>query len=406
MPIWNNNDREESKPTWLNKSQKINCVRTVSGWELPLHGTSLGANFDGLKLYNGAGFGATGMTNSVPSMELLVSMPMDPVYDPNLVVSLTGVYKDFHFGTSVTGFSLTAGNQLYYYDQNTSGAPFTVGSTAGIEAIASIVAATAAAGSFTVQLNGFFNPTKPGSFGGPKDVETNGIFLSMNSSTTGSTASVSSVVGIIDGIYSTNSFYANRIVATGGATSGLGWNGDSPNYRPYLTVPFNGDSSTGGGWDGLGLSFGTTAAYDRVAGVAVAGGTGFGFYAVNKRGGGTLNFPGATAYIKVIANDSNFTQNISFTLPTVLGANQQFGASALIYQGAQLVNGTIPMAVYDAFFGPTATVNNNIAVVQVLRSGATANNSYKMTVRATDNGTGGLTADSTFTISFGAAANG
>lgn len=405
MATWNNNDREESKPTWLTKSQKINCVRTVNGWELPLHGNNAGGAAGG---YLGSFMGmqtATGGTAAVPAMELLVCMPMDPVYDPNLVVSLTGVYKDFHFGTAVTGFSLTAGNSVYYYDANTNGVPFTVGSTAGIEAIATIVAATAAAGSFTVQLSGFYNPTKPGSLGGPRDVESGGIFLSMNSGTTGSTASVSSVVGIIDGIYSTNSFYANRAVATGGATSGLGWNGDAPNYRPYITVPFNNDSSTGGGWDGSGLSFGSTAAFAGFTGTAVAGMTGFGFYATNKRGGGTLNFPGATAYIKVIANDSNLTQNISFTLPAGLGTNQQFGTSAHIFSGAQLVDGTIPFAVYDAFFGPTASVNNNIAIVQIKKSGATANNSYKMTVRATDNGTGGLTADSTFTISFGANAN-
>jgi len=402
---WNNNDREESKPTWLNPSQKINCVRTVKGWEIPLHGTSLGANYDGLKLYNGAGFGGTGMTNSVPHMELLVSMPMDPVYDPNIVVSLTGPQKDFHFGTSTTGFSLTAGSSLFYYDQNTPGVPFTVGSTAGIEAIAQIVAATAGVGVFTVQLNGFFNPTKPGSFGGPRDVEINGIFLDMNTATTGSTASVASIVGIIDGIYSANSFYTNRIIATGGATSGLGWNGDAPNYRPYLACPFDADSATAGGFEGTGLSFGSTGAHDRIAGVAVAGGTGFGFYGVNGYGVSTLNFPGATAYIKVVANDSNFTQNISFTLPAVNGS--QMGAPLThIFQGSQLVDGTIPPAVYSAFFGPTASVNNNIAVIQVTKGGATANNSYRIVVRATDNGVGGLTADSKFAISFGANANG
>jgi hypothetical protein len=77
-----------------------------------------------------------------------------------------------------------------------------------------------------------------------------------------------------------------------------------------------------------------------------------------------------------------------------------------IFQGSQLVDGTIPPAVYSAFFGPTASVNNNIAVIQVTKGGATANNSYRIVVRATDNGVGGLTADSKFAISFGANANG
>jgi len=391
---WNNNDREESKPTWLNPSQKINCVRTVKGWEIPLHGTSLGANYDGLKLYNGAGFGGTGMTNSVPHMELLVAMPMNPIDDPNLVISVTGIHKDFHFGTSTTGFSLTAGNTLFYYDAVNGAQPFTYGSTSGVDAIAKIVAATAGAGVFTIQLNGFYSP--PTGLGGPRGVANGGTWLAMNTATTGSTAVVSSVVSIIPST-ATNPFFVDRVVATGGATSGLGWNGDAPNYRPYLTVPFNGDSATNGGIDGAGLSFGTTAA---------AGGTGFGFYAVNAYGAGTLNFPGATAYIKIVANDSNFTQNLAFSLPAVNGANQQFGARANIYQGTQLIDGTVPPAIYEAFFGPTAAVNNNIAVLQIARAGATANNSYKATVRVTDNGTGGLTADSTVTISFGAVANG
>jgi hypothetical protein len=324
-------------------------------------------------------------------MELIVAMPFDPVYDPNLVVSVTGVHKDFHFGTSTTGFSLTAGNTLYYSDDNS-------GSTSGVDAIGRIVAATAAAGSFTIQLKGFFNP--PTALGGPKAVNTGGTWLALNTATTGSTAVVSSVISILNST-ETNYFYANRIVATGGATSGLNWNGDAPNYRPYITCPFNGDSATAG----AGLSFGSTGAHGRIAGVAVAGGTGFGFYGVNGYGVSTLNFPGATAYIKVVANDSNFTQNISFTLPAVDGS--QMGAPLThIFQGSQLVDGTIPPAVYSAFFGPTASVNNNIAVIQVTKGGATANNSYRIVVRATDNGVGGLTADSKFAISFGANANG
>jgi len=36
MPLWNNNDREESKPSNLNKTAKRLIVRTVRGWELPL----------------------------------------------------------------------------------------------------------------------------------------------------------------------------------------------------------------------------------------------------------------------------------------------------------------------------------------------------------------------------------
>ena len=145
MALWNNRDREESKPTWLNASQKVRCIRTVAGWELPLDGTSLGGQLAGVA-------GATSLTFSTPFMELLVAMPMDP--------SNTGI---------------------------------------------------------------------------------------------------------------TSSFYANRISATGGLANAS----DTPNYLPYFTCPFSGDSATAGGFDGLGLSF---------ANSVTGTGAGYGSYAVNAYG--------------------------------------------------------------------------------------------------------------------------
>lgn len=261
MALWNNTDREESKPTWLNASQKVRCVRTIAGWELPLDGTSRGGQLAGVA-------GEASLTGTVPFMELLVAMPIDP--------STTGV---------------------------------------------------------------------------------------------------------------TSSLYAGRVVATGGATSGT----DSPNYRPYFTCPFSGDSATAGGVDGIGLSFENSA---------TGSGAAYGSYAVNSYGVSTLNFGGGqTAYIKIVANDSNLTQNLTFT-----ERSDQFGNSGNLVVGANLLTtSNVPTTIYETFFGATSGVNNNIAVFRINRPGATSNSGpYSVTLRVTDSS--GATADTTFAVSFGATA--
>ena len=261
MSYWNANDREESKPSWLNASQKIRCIRTVAGWELPLDGTSRGGQLAGVA-------GATSLTFTTPFMELLVAMPIDP--------SITGV---------------------------------------------------------------------------------------------------------------TSSSYAARISATGGATA----SGEAANYRPYFTCPFSGDSATAGGIDGRGLSFANSVA---------GSGAGYGSYAVNGYGVSTLNFLGGqTAYIKVVANDSNFTQNLTFS-----EVSDAFGVRGNIIQGANLLTATnVPATVYEAFFGPTSDVNNNIAVFKINTQGATSNSGpYAVTLRVTDSAS--ATADTSFYVFFGATA--
>jgi hypothetical protein len=261
MSYWNANDREESKPSWLNASQKIRCIRTVAGWEIPLDGTSRGGQLAGVA-------GATSLTFTTPFMELLVAMPIDP--------SITGV---------------------------------------------------------------------------------------------------------------TSSSYAGRISATGGATA----SGEAANYRPYFTCPFTNDSATGGGVDGLGLSF---------ANSATGSGANYGSYAVNGYGVSTLQFGGSqTAYIKIVANDANFTQNLAFT-----DVADQFGVQGNLVTGSSLLT-AVPAAIYETFFGPTSDVNSNIAVFKINKPGTTANSGPRtVTLRVTDNGSGGLTADTTFYVSFGATA--
>lgn len=256
MALWNNTDREESKPTWLNPAQKINCVRTVRGWELPLDGTSLGGQLAGLDQYSG-------VTAFTPHMELLVCLPLDP--------STTGV---------------------------------------------------------------------------------------------------------------TNTNYASRVTVTGGTAS----TNDLPNYAPYFSCPFDGDSATAGGFDGNGLS----SAAKRAAG------TGSGVYAINKYGVSSLWYPGGvTAYIKVVANDTNLTNTLSFSYVS------DFNANGVLYDGTDLLNTSyVPVEVYEAFFGPTTDYINNIGVFRIAKAGATSNSGpHDVEFDVFD---GGLTSTINFTVSFGA----
>lgn len=188
----------------------------------------------------------------------------------------------------------------------------------------------------------------------------------------------------------TSSFYAAREVtaAAGGTASS-----DSVNFRPYFTCPFSGDSATAGGFDGTGLSFASlTAGF---------GGTAYGSYAVNGYGVSTLHFPGGqTAYIKVVANDTNFTNTLTFSEIT-----DQFNANGNIVQGSGLLlTSNVPAAVYGAFFGATSAFNNNIAVFKINKAGATANSgAYNVTLRVTDSAS--ATADTSFRVTFGATAS-
>lgn len=177
--------------------------------------------------------------------------------------------------------------------------------------------------------------------------------------------------------------YANRDIAVAGATTST----DVPNYRPYFTCPFNGDGPTQGGVDSAGLSFTVSA---------TGSGSAYGNYAINAYGVSTLNFPAsATAYIKVVANDSNFTNDLSFSEVT-----DPFGDAASLVQGSDLLNSAnVPTGIYETFFGPTSGFNNNIAVFKINRAGATAA-SRTVSLRVTDDGSGSLTADTTFKVSF------
>lgn len=91
MPLWNNNDRETSKPSWLTEEQKRLCFRTNRGWEIPLMGFGLSAseNLFGATAQGQTSYPYTYKHPGIPfPTELLVAVPFDAsptgVTNPNL----------------------------------------------------------------------------------------------------------------------------------------------------------------------------------------------------------------------------------------------------------------------------------------------------------------------------------
>ena len=259
MPLWKNNDREDSKPTWLTAGQKRFCVRTNAGWELPVAAgiSNLNGQFEGIKNLAGA-------TSFVPQMELLVAIPADP--------SATGV---------------AASN------------------------------------------------------------------------------------------------FANRSVATnaGGTAS------SETAYAPYITTPFQGDSSTAGGPNSTGLSFDSDVNYG-----------------IDAYGVSTLSwnlYSGTTGYIKVKANDANFTNGLVLSMTGNMTGQATGGTKTMLFfTGASLTAGSaagnIPVDVYVAMFGPTSAYQSDVGVL-MLPKGLTPG-TYGLTASVYDGTTGGGTATSAFKI--------
>lgn len=243
---WFNNDREESKPSWLNKAQKRNCVRTVRGWELPAS-NAYGNDFHGWK--------TVGATAFIPNLELIVAMPTD-----------------------ATAGTVAAGNM--------------VGPR-------------------------YFIRGQTGAYG--------------------------------DGY--------------GGLPTNVGFTAESgrdvPNYTPYFTCPFNNDTCTAGG------PFSTGVSHDGSRGSGLMENRNYAFK-TNKYGVSSLGLPyGVTAYIKVCVNDFNYTQRMTITSGSCTGFS--------LYTQNQLLDTTlVPLAVYEEFFGPTSSSNNNIAVIRFTAQQATA----------------------------------
>ena len=193
----------------------------------------------------------------------------------------------------------------------------------------------------------------------------------------------------------TSSVFANRLSITGGFTADALLVGTT-NYSPYITTPFTGDGATAGGMLGLGLSHSATANFGlNEYGVSSL------FWGITERGltssvpaysdvSGT-SFPiGNTGYIKVKANDVNFTQTLTLTVTGQMtgggpAAHSDLKRIAFVTGTSLLTNSGangIPTAVYEAFFGPTSAYNNDIGVI-ILPAGLTTG-AYGLTAHVND----------------------
>jgi hypothetical protein len=177
----------------------------------------------------------------------------------------------------------------------------------------------------------------------------------------------------------TASNFANRFVSPlVGATA----SGDTPpNYAPYISCPATGDGPTFGGPNSLGLSHDYSSNY----GVNAYGVSTHLFGLANL---GLTGAAGGTAYVKVQANDVNYTQTLTLSL-TAAGMSSGIDARGILFHTGttNLLDTTkVPLAVYEAFFGPTSTYNNDIGVIvlpKALTSGV-----YGMTATVNDGSTG------------------
>lgn len=256
IPMWNYaEDREESKPSYLNVVERRFTFRSNEGWIVPTQFV------DGT--IHGATTVAYGTHVSVPTTELLVTIPLDP--------SVTGV--------------------------------------------------------------------------------TNSDFANL---------------------YTNSGERPRRVVAGQTASGETAGN----NYSPFFTCPFDGDSATAGGPEGTGVS------HDSWKSTLPTG------TYLNRREVSSLNVPyGSASYIKVLANDPNFTNNL--TLSFVEGVAGLTG-----YSGSDLLDTTkVPLDVFKAFFGATAYGTNGLGVV-VVGSGVTTGN-HGVTAQVFD---GYATGNSEFTI--------
>lgn len=200
----------------------------------------------------------------------------------------------------------------------------------------------------------------------------------------------------------TSAFFALRGATLPFNGQGLTVGTDTPNYRAYFTCPFNGDSATSGGPNSQGVSHG------NIIRSTLGGGIAFG---VNGYGVSSLSLPnGVTAFIKVQANDSNFSNSLS------IGFSGNFAAitGCTLFTGVSLLNtSNVPAPVFFELFGHTATDSgtftyrtDNIAVVRfsggagLTTTGATGNQTVFLNVNDGTAGAGGGTAQTSFTVSF------
>ena len=110
MAQWKNDDRQESKPTWLSLPQNRQCVRTNRGWELPV-----GAGVSNLSGQFRGQLNLGGQTAIIPQWEVIVTLPNDPAFGNGVTGAASAAY------TARTTATF-AGSTFAYDNSSTTGA--------------------------------------------------------------------------------------------------------------------------------------------------------------------------------------------------------------------------------------------------------------------------------------------
>lgn len=218
MPFWNNNDREESKPQYLNKTEKRQVVRTVRGWEMPLMGSAFAYGFTGTNVTGG------GQTAAAILTELLVCMPNDP--------SITGATSPYY------AYGFTAGWQGLTFGSDQQDAPYFAtpfngdgASNAGWNTVATLLpGATGVSHAFLTYCRGFDSNGYPISWGGANSKPT----------------SVSAMPGAGVGYqYGVNAYGVSTLGGLTGVTAYIKIQANDTNLSQSLAISLSGGAAVG-----------------------------------------------------------------------------------------------------------------------------------------------------------------
>lgn len=236
MPLWNNNDREESKPNYLNKTEKRHIVRTIRGWELPQMGSQFAYG-----LTNGNYGSAVGLTNAIVQTELLVCLPNDP--------SITGATASnyaFGFTGQLSGLTFGADQQ----DMPYFSAPFLGdGGITGVPGAAQIGGSTGVSHGFLTYVSGF---------------DTNGYGIPWGAPGATPALNATGPGALIGYQYGVNAYGVSTLSGLTGVTAYIKIQGHDTNLSQSLTIGLSGTYSGMTLYTGISLTGGTSIASNHI----------------------------------------------------------------------------------------------------------------------------------------------
>jgi hypothetical protein len=236
MPLWNNNDREESKPNYLNKTEKRHIVRTIRGWELPQMGSQFAYG-----LTNGNYGSAVGLTNAIVQTELLVCLPNDP--------SITGATASnyaFGFTGQLSGLTFGADQQ----DMPYFSAPFLGdGGITGVPGAAQIGGSTGVSHGFLSYVSGF---------------DTNGYGIPWGAPGATPALNATGPGALIGYQYGVNAYGVSTLAGLTGVTAYIKIQGHDTNLSQSLTIGLSGTYAGMALYTGISLTSGTSLTSNHI----------------------------------------------------------------------------------------------------------------------------------------------